>query len=118
METLSKISVAIFDKTGTLTEGKPHVTDVIQLEKAATAIVTSVGSSSQQQNTLVGDNQSKSAQDNLVLYIAAIAEKGSEHPLAKAIVNYAQDQDIQQINDINLERFEAIPGRGRKTLLT
>ena len=114
MEILSKISVAIFDKTGTLTEGKPHVTDVIQLEKEATAIVTSVGSSSKQQNTFVRDDQakSKSEQDNLVLYIAAIAEKGSEHPLAKAIVNYAQDQDIQ-INDINLERFEAIPGRGK-----
>jgi P-type Cu+ transporter len=112
METLSKISVAIFDKTGTLTKGNPQVTDVIQLNETAAAIVTSIGSSTQQRNTLVGDNQSKSEQDNLVLYIAAIAEKGSEHPLAKAIVNYAQDQDIQQINNINLERFEAIPGRG------
>ncbi|MGA9151338.1 MAG: heavy metal translocating P-type ATPase, partial [Candidatus Nitrosopolaris sp.] len=109
MEILSKISVAIFDKTGTLTKGNPQVTDVIQLNETAAAIVTSIGSSTQQRNTLVGNNQ---AQDNLVLYIAAIAEKGSEHPLAKAIINYAQDQDIQQINNINLERFEAIPGRG------
>ena len=109
MEILSKISVAIFDKTGTLTKGNPQVTDVIQLNETAVTIVTSIGSSSQQRNTLVGDNQ---AQDNLVLYIAAIAEKGFEHPLAKAIVNYARDQDIQQINDINLEKFESIPGRG------
>ena len=36
MEMLNKISVAIFDKTGTLTEGKPQVTDVIQLKEIAT----------------------------------------------------------------------------------
>ena len=77
--------------------------------KQQTAIVTSIGSSTQQRNILVGDNQ---AQDNLLLYIAAIAEKGSEHPLAKAIVKYARDQDIQQINDIDLEKFESIPGHG------
>src|SRR5215831_11051178 len=111
IEILSKVSVAIFDKTGTLTEGSPQVTDVIPLETAA--IVTSIGSSSGQQlNTLDQDNQAKSEQDKLVLSIAAIAEKGSEHPLAKAIVNYAQNKGIQQINDINLEQFEATPGRG------
>jgi P-type Cu+ transporter len=112
MEILSKISVAIFDKTGTLTEGSPQVTDVIQLnETAASAITTSIGSGSQQRNALL--DQAKSQRDNLsVLNIAAIAEKGSEHPLAKAIVNYARDQDIQEISDINLEKFEAIPGRG------
>src|SRR5215472_13574127 len=111
IEILSKVSVAIFDKTGTLTEGNPQVTDVIPLETAA--IVTSIGSSSGQQlNVLDKDNQAKSEQDKLVLSIAAIAEKGSEHPLAKAIVNYAQNKGIQQINDINLEQFEATPGRG------
>ena len=66
----------------------------------------------QQLNTLDKDNQAKSEQDKLVLSIAAIAEKGSEHPLAKAIVNYAQNKGIQQINDINLEQFGATPGRG------
>lgn len=44
-EILSKISVAIVDKTGTLTKGNPQVTDVIQLNKTAAAIVTSIGSS-------------------------------------------------------------------------
>ena len=49
MEMLNKISVAIFDKTGTLTEGKPQVTDVIQLKEIATiaslsaAAVSSIG---------------------------------------------------------------------------
>ena len=45
-----------------------------------------------------------------ILILVAIAEKGSEHPLAKAIVTYAQSQGIM-INDSNVE-FEAIPGRG------
>ncbi len=120
MEILSKISVAIFDKTGTLTEGKPEVTDVIQLNEIATvaslfAVTASiVGSSNlQQRNALIKNNNASYEQNNTALLtLAAIAEKGSEHPLAKAIVNYARDQDIQQINDINLEEFEAIPGRG------
>jgi len=112
MEMLSKISVAIFDKTGTLTKGNPQVTDVIQLTETTDGITPTIGSGGQERNTLVEDNQAKNEQDNLVLRIAAIAEKGSEHPLAKAIVNYARDDNIQEISDINLEKFEAIPGRG------
>src|SRR6266702_3906741 len=120
MEMLNKISVAIFDKTGTLTEGKPQVTDVIQLKEIATiaslsAVIASITGSSnpQQRNALIKNNNASYEQNNTALLtLAAIAEKGSEHPLAKAIVNYARDHDIQQINDINLEEFEAIPGRG------
>ena len=120
MEILSKVSVAIFDKTGTLTEGKPEVTDVIQLKEIATiaslsAVTASIGGSSnlQQRNALIKNNNASYEQSNTALLtLAAIAEKGSEHPLAKAIVNYARDRDIQQINDINFEEFEAIPGRG------
>jgi P-type Cu+ transporter len=120
MEILSKVSVAIFDKTGTLTEGKPQVTDVIQLNEIATVaslsdVTASIGgiSNLQQRNALIkNDNASYEQNNTALLTLAAIAEKGSEHPLAKAIVNYARDQDIQQINDINFEEFEAIPGRG------
>jgi len=120
MEMLNKISVAIFDKTGTLTEGKPRVTDVIQLNERATiaslsAVIPSItgGSNVQQRNALIKNNDANYEQNNTALVtLAAIAEKGSEHPLAKAIVNYTQSNGIQQINDINVEEFEAIPGRG------
>ncbi|MDQ6865974.1 MAG: heavy metal translocating P-type ATPase, partial [Thermoproteota archaeon] len=120
MEMLNKISVAIFDKTGTLTEGKPQVTDVIQLNEIATiaslsAVIASISGSSnlQQRNALIKNNNANYEQNNTALVtLAAIAEKGSEHPLAKAIVSYTQNIGIQQINDINVEEFEAIPGRG------
>ncbi|MDQ6667778.1 MAG: heavy metal translocating P-type ATPase [Thermoproteota archaeon] len=120
MEMLNKISAAIFDKTGTLTEGKPQVTDVIELNEIATiaslsAVIPSITGSSnlQQRNALIKNNNANYEQNNTTLLtLAAIAEKGSEHPLAKAIVNYTQSNGIQQINDINVEEFEAIPGRG------
>src|SRR3989475_1113569 len=78
MELLNKISVAIFDKTGTLTEGKPQVTDVIEITKLTT-IVSSIDSD---KNNIA------------TLFLAAIAEKGSEHPLAKAIVAHAQNHGM------------------------
>ncbi|MGB7956495.1 MAG: HAD-IC family P-type ATPase [Candidatus Nitrosopolaris sp.] len=99
MEMLNKISVAIFDKTGTLTEGKPQVTDVIQLNEIATiASLSGVVSSSNlhQRNALIKNNNANYEQNNTAsVTLAAIAEKGSEHPLAKAIVSYAQNNGIQ-----------------------
>jgi len=93
MELLNKISVAIFDKTGTLTEGKPQVTDVIEIKELAT-IHPSIKSDKNNDTTLA---------------LAAIAEKGSEHPLAKAIVAHAKNQGIK-IEDVSY--LEAIPGLG------
>ena len=67
----------------------------------------------EKRNALIKNNDVNYEQNNTALVtLAAIAEKGSEHPLAKAIVNYTQSNGIQQINDINVEEFEAIPGRG------
>src|SRR3989441_843378 len=79
MELLNKISVAIFDKTGTLTQGKPQVTDVIEIKKLA-MIVPAINSDKNNIATLA---------------LAAIAEKGSEHPLAKSIVAHAQNQGMK-----------------------
>ncbi|MDE1728917.1 MAG: copper-translocating P-type ATPase [Thaumarchaeota archaeon] len=93
MELLNKISVAVFDKTGTLTQGKPQVTDVIEIKELATVL------------------HANSSYKNVIstLALAAIAEKGSEHPLAKAIVSHAHDQGMK-IDDPSY--FEAIPGLG------
>ncbi|NHI02621.1 Lead, cadmium, zinc and mercury transporting ATPase [Candidatus Nitrosotalea sp. TS] len=92
MEMLNKISVAIFDKTGTLTQGKPQVTDVVEIKKLA--MVVPAISSDKNETTLT---------------LAAIAEKGSEHPLAKAIVAHVQDQGMK-IDDASY--FEAVAGLG------
>ena len=82
LENFRKIDFVIFDKTGTLTEGKPRVTDIV---------------------TFNNNNE------DYVLKIAASGDKKSEHPLAEAIVNEAEERKLEflQITD-----FNAIPGHG------
>jgi Cu+-exporting ATPase len=58
LETASRLDTVLFDKTGTLTEGKPELTDVVAL---------------------------RGAQDDLLRLVAA-AERPSEHPVARALV--------------------------------
>ncbi len=81
LERAQKLDTIVFDKTGTLTKGEPSLTDVIAIK----------GSESE------------------VLKLAAVAEKGSEHPLGEAILKGAKDRGIQ-VPDA--EEFRAIPGRG------
>ncbi len=80
LETLHAIDTVVLDKTGTLTEGKPAVTDVIPAEGVLT--------------------------DEL-LRIAASLETGSEHPLAKAVLEYSGE-----LVPYSAERFITVPGRG------
>ncbi len=83
LETAHKLTTIVFDKTGTLTKGKPEVTDIVALDKKYA--------------------------ENDVLKFAAIAEKGSQHPLADAIVNSAKSKKII-VNDP--DKFEAVHGKG------
>lgn len=76
-----KIQAIIFDKTGTLTQGKPEVTNII-----------ACGSIS----------------EKMVLSIAVALENKSEHALGEAIVRYGKQQEIETIN---IQDFEALPGR-------
>ncbi|HEX7586565.1 MAG TPA: heavy metal translocating P-type ATPase [Patescibacteria group bacterium] len=82
LEAASNISAVVFDKTGTLTKGKPEVTDVLSFGNM---------------------------DEDEVLAIAAGLEKLSEHPLAEAIYNHAQEEGIAYGEAIN---FKAIPGHG------
>lgn len=70
LETAYKINTIIFDKTGTLTKGGPSVTDII------------------------GIGEDKGGGRNKILQIAASLEKGSEHPLAEAVLNYANKKKM------------------------
>lgn len=79
LEQANKINVIVFDKTGTLTHGKPEVTDVIELGK------------------------------DDVLQIAASLERQSEHPLAEAIINNANQKKVRLLD---VQNFKAIPGHG------
>lgn len=84
LETLHKIDTIVFDKTGTLTKGKPRVTDIYPLP---------------------------GYEFDEILKWAASAEKGSEHPLARAIVELAREKGIDLDNH---EGLEAEPGYGLK----
>ncbi|MFH1237106.1 MAG: heavy metal translocating P-type ATPase [Candidatus Aenigmatarchaeota archaeon] len=80
LEKAGAVNTVVFDKTGTLTEGKPKVTDIIAFS---------------------GHKQSE------VLRLAAITEKGSEHPLARAILDKAKNMKIPHASS-----FHAVPGQG------
>lgn len=83
LETAHKLTAVAFDKTGTLTKGKPEVADAIAL----------------------GSKYS----GNDVIKFAAIAEKGSEHPLGESIISYAKNKDIA-VKEAS--HFEAVNGKG------
>ena len=87
VEKARKLTTVVFDKTGTLTIGEPSVTDVKTFNDFA---------------------------EKEVLRYAAIAEKGSEHPLAEAIIKHAQNSKIKIVD---AESFEVLPGRGVKCVI-
>jgi len=82
LERMARVDTVIVDKTGTLTQGRPKLTDVV----------------------VTGD-QSESD----VLALAAALERGSEHPLAEAIVEGARERGLSLGN---ATEFEAITGKG------
>jgi Cu+-exporting ATPase len=82
LEVMEKVDTVVVDKTGTLTEGKPAVASVVPLSSLTEAEL---------------------------LRFAASVEKGSEHPLAAAIVRAAADRSIQVPS---VKDFESRTGRG------
>ncbi|RWH27986.1 heavy metal translocating P-type ATPase [Mesorhizobium sp.] len=82
LERFASVDTLIVDKTGTLTEGRPRLTDVVAAEGIA---------------------------ENELLALAATLEKGSEHPLAEAIVEGAAERGAKLAG---AEDFEAITGKG------
>ena len=87
IEIANKVNTVVFDKTGTLTAGRPSVTDIMLL--------------------------AKNMEEQELVKFAAIAESGSEHPLAQAVVRKAKENNIPISNP---ESFEAISGNGLKAV--
>lgn len=81
LELLSKADSIVLDKTGTITKGKPEVTDIYPLNRT----------------------------ENELLSLAASIENASQHPLAKAIVQYVQ---MKGIDFQTVDSFEMIQGQG------
>jgi Cu+-exporting ATPase len=85
LEHAGKLSTLVVDKTGTLTEGRPRVAEVMAIARDATA--------------------------NDVLATALALERGSSHPLARAIVEHAMAHGIAPTA---ITAFEAVPGKGAR----
>jgi P-type Cu+ transporter len=94
LETTHAVSIVVLDKTGTITIGQPIVTRVIPSTS----------------EDLFRDLQADSlTPDNIVLRLAASAEKGSEHPLGEAIVRAAEGRKLKLVQP---EGFQAVSGHG------
>ncbi|MEH6765188.1 MAG: cation-translocating P-type ATPase [Aequorivita antarctica] len=83
LEELAKVTTIVFDKTGTLTVGSPTVNQI----------------------SVIDSNYS----ENEVLQLAAVADRRSNHPLAKAILDYAKQQKVSYGEP---SQFEVVKGRG------
>ena len=83
LEELAKVTTIVFDKTGTLTVGSPTVNQI----------------------SVIDSNYS----ENEVLQLAAVADRRSNHPLAKAILDYAKQQKVTYGEP---SQFEVVKGRG------
>jgi len=87
LENTSRLTAIVLDKTGTLTEGKPKVTDVI---------------------TFNGFTE-----DEVLKYEATI-ESGSNHPIAKAIIDEAKNRNVEIVSQQN---FQSIAGHGLSAVI-
>ena len=107
LERANAIGTVVLDKTGTLTVGKPTVTDVTKMQNVELSIEkTGVGVHSASDGL---NENSDRAEPFSMLYLAASAERGSEHPLGEAIVRAAQEHGIALSQP---EAFEAVAGAG------
>jgi Cu+-exporting ATPase len=82
LEVATKLNAIVFDKTGTITEGKPKVSDFFKLSR-------------------LGRKK--------IIALAASAENNSEHFLARAVVSFANEQSIEQLE---CSHFYSETGRG------
>lgn len=87
LERLHTVNTIVLDKTGTVTEGRLTVTDILAADGFETWEI---------------------------LALAASAEKGSEHPVGRAVVGYAGGVSIDLLS---LDHFEALPGRGIRAVV-
>ncbi|MBP3783664.1 MAG: heavy metal translocating P-type ATPase [Butyrivibrio sp.] len=100
LENAGRTQIVALDKTGTITKGEPVVTDVFTTDSVTRSGYSLINSS-----------------ENELLKIAGLLEKKSEHPLAKAVVDYVGDlrvysEDPYDEDDEDITDFEVLPGHG------
>jgi Cu+-exporting ATPase len=108
LETAHGVTHVVFDKTGTLTEGAPAVTATRAFARDGSGAMDSSGS----EGANVRDAELRT------LWLAASAEGGSEHPIARAIVHAAVERRASDDGGLaSLASFDATPGRGLRATL-
>ncbi|MFC6987820.1 heavy metal translocating P-type ATPase [Haloplanus sp. GCM10025708] len=105
LERAKDVDTVVFDKTGTLTKGEMELTDVVVLDGDGQPLTDG--------GDTAADGGRLSARERLgeedVLRLAATAEHASEHPLARAIVDGAEERGIDVTDP---DDFENVPGHG------
>jgi Cu+-exporting ATPase len=93
LQKLEKIDTVVLDKTGTITAGRPEVTDFLLAPDDERDVIA----------------KSSHKHEDFLLRLAAALERASEHPLAAAVVRYAQQRGL---NLPQPESFESQTGHG------
>ncbi|WP_255198992.1 heavy metal translocating P-type ATPase [Halorarius litoreus] len=105
LERAKDVDTVVFDKTGTLTKGEMELTDIVVFDGDGQPLTDG--------GDTAADGGQLTARDRLgeedVLRLAATAEHASEHPLARAIVDGAEERGID-VSDP--DHFENVPGHG------
>jgi Cu+-exporting ATPase len=137
LERAKDVDTVVFDKTGTLTKGEMELTDVVVLDGVGSPTQRADGdgqpvadggeradgsraSSGRRSDggAVTPDGGQLTTRERLgedeLLRLAASAESGSEHPLARAIVDGAEARGISVTDP---ERFESVPGHGVKAIV-
>ena len=102
LELAHSLKVVVLDKTGTITMGEPSVTDIVIAEGAAPNVITQALGDQ-------GEMEERQEEEAALLWLAASAERGSEHPIGEAIVRAAQGRGLSPVEP---SRFEALAGHG------
>ncbi|MDG5761060.1 heavy metal translocating P-type ATPase [Natronococcus sp. A-GB1] len=100
IQTMKDLDVVVLDKTGTITEGNHSVTDVVT---ESSRQPRSDGGST------VADESATEFDERDVVRLAASAERGSEHPIGQAVIDYAEERDIELAEP---DEFDSVPGKG------
>ncbi|MFO8115775.1 MAG: HAD-IC family P-type ATPase, partial [Halorubrum sp.] len=115
LERAKDVDTVVFDKTGTLTEGEMRLTDVVAFDRDGVPVPD--GGAAQRPDSADGDLPTQTADHGAeaeVVRLAAIAERGSEHPLARAIVDGARERGLGVPDP---DSFENVPGHGVRATL-